>query len=147
MMNYDIFKEVVAEKILDYLPEEYKNRKVEIHSVDKVNQTKDGLNLLSEGMEMGISPTIYVNDMYEHYKVSGDLNDVLKTAAENMEKAMQESPVSKESLDFENAKDNIVFQLINTEQNKEMLKSTPNRAFQDLSIIYRWIVKVDEQGI
>ena len=30
---------------------------------------------------------------------------------------------------------------MNTEQNQELLQNTPNRSFQDLSIIYRWIVK------
>ncbi len=28
-----------------------------------------------------------------------------------------------------------------------MLKDVPSREFQDLSIIYRWVVKIDEQGI
>ena len=36
---------------------------------------------------------------------------------------------------------------MNTEQNKEMLRDMPNRSFQDLSIIYRWIVKTDVEGI
>lgn len=36
---------------------------------------------------------------------------------------------------------------MNTVQNKEMLRDTPNRSFQDLSIIYRWIVKTDIEGI
>ena len=48
---------------------------------------------------------------------------------------------------MESAKDNIVFQLVNTEQNKALLEDAPNRAFQDLSIIYRWVVKVEDSGI
>lgn len=51
------------------------------------------------------------------------------------------------NIDFDSAKDNIVFQVINTLQNEDMLKDMPHREFQDLSIIYRWVVKVDEKGI
>ena len=45
MMDYEIFKEVVAEKMPSYLPGELKGREVMIHPVDKINQTVDGLIL------------------------------------------------------------------------------------------------------
>ena len=145
MMNYEIFKEVVAEKFLDYLPEQYQGMKVDVHPVEKVNVTMDAINLLGE--EAGISPTIYINDMYDHYKTTEDLQEVFQSAAERMERAMKEAPEIIPSLDMQEAKDNIVFQLINTEQNRDMLLDTPNRKFQDLSVIYRWVVKSDMDGI
>jgi len=37
--------------------------------------------------------------------------------------------------------------LVNTEQNKGMLENVPSRQFQDLSIIYRWVVDKDRDGI
>ena len=145
MMNYEIFKEVVAEKFMDYLPAQYQGMKVDVHPVEKVNVTMDAINLLEEGA--GISPTIYINDMYDHYKSTEDLQEVLQSAAERMERAMKEAPEIVPALDMQEAKDNIVFQLINTEQNRDMLLDTPNRKFQDLSVIYRWVVKSDMDGI
>ena len=145
MMNYEIFKEVVAEKFIDYLPEQYKDMGLNIHSVDKVNMTMDGLTLV--GDEVRISPTIYINDMYEDYKKSDDLQEVLVMASKRMDQAMRGAQDIAPSIDLENAKDNLVFQLVNTEQNKQLLSDVPNREFQDLSIIYRWVVKVDEEGI
>ena len=145
MMNYEIFKEVVAEKFMDYLPEQYKDMGLNIHSVDKVNMTMDGLTLV--GDEVRISPTIYINDMYEDYKKSDDLQEVLVMASKRMDQAMRGAQDIAPSIDLENAKDNLVFQLVNTEQNKQLLSDVPNREFQDLSIIYRWVVKVDEEGI
>lgn len=50
-------------------------------------------------------------------------------------------------IDFENAKDNIIFQLVNTEQNREMLKRMPHRDFQDLSIIYKWALGIYPEGM
>ena len=85
--------------------------------------------------------------MYDHYKTTEDLQEVFQSAAERMERAMKEAPEIIPSLDMQEAKDNIVFQLINTEQNRDMLLDTPNRKFQDLSVIYRWVVKSDMDGI
>ena len=145
MMNYEIFKEVVKEKFMDFLPEQYQNMKLVVNPTEKVNQTVDGLTLMGEGVR--VSPTIYINNMYKHYKDTDNLELVLTDAAAMMEKAMREAPDNVPSLDMESAKDNIVFQLVNTEQNKALLEDAPNRAFQDLSIIYRWIVKVEDSGI
>lgn len=145
MMNYEIFKEVVAEKFMDFMPEQYKNMHVDMHSVEKVNQTLDGLTLTGGGVR--VSPTIYINDIYEQYKKTDNLQDALTTAADRMNHAMEQANEIMPSMDMEKAKDNIVFQLINTEQNKGLLADTPNRQFQDLSIVYRWVVKLDEEGI
>ena len=146
MMNYEIFKEVVTEKFMDYLSVHYKDMKLEIRPIDKVNVTLDGMNLMGEG-DVTVTPTIYINNMYEHYQKTNDLQEVLQMAASKMEHAIKEAPDVVPAIDFNAAKDNIVFQLVNTEQNKEMLRDIPNRSFQDLSIIYRWIVKTDVEGI
>ena len=146
MMNYEIFKEVIAEKFMDYMPIQYKDMKLDIRPVDKVNVTLDGMNLIGDG-DITVTPTIYVNDMYTHYQKTDDLQEALQTAASRMEHAIKEAPEVIPAIDLDGAKDNIVFQLVNTEQNKEMLQDTPNRTFQDLSIIYRWIVKADDEGI
>lgn len=146
MMDYEIFKRIVEEKFKDYLPEKYKDMDVQVHPVKKVNCMLDGINLVGENRERGMWPTIYINDMYEHYKDGNDLQTVLKSAAVRMEWLMEESRQVPQ-IKFEDAKDNIVFQLVNTEQNKEMLRDMPHRKFQDLSIIYRWVVKMDEKGI
>jgi hypothetical protein len=146
MMNYELFKEVVAEKIMEFMPEEYQGRKLNIESIEKINVTLDGINLVGEGNVI-VTPTIYINEMYEHYQNTNDLQEVLQTAALKMEQAMRNASDMTPVVDFNAAKDNIVFQLVNTEQNKEMLLNIPNRAFQDLSVIYRWVVKVEEEGI
>lgn len=144
MMNYEIFKDVVKEKFMDYVPEEYKHMQLEAREVDKVNMTMDSINLRSENDR--VSPTMYVNHMYNHYLENEDIDAVLRDAAETMINAIKNKPVVG-NLDFEKAKDNIIFQLINREQNKEMLKDMPNRDYQDLSIIYRWVIDIAPEGV
>lgn len=146
MMEYEIFKDVVKEKFLSYMPEKYQDMEVRVDSVEKVNRRMDGLSVWKAGREKTLFPTIYINDMYENYLKSGDLQAVLQDAAEAMDRAAMQG-LQNLSLDMAAAKDNIIFQLVNTMQNEDMLKNLPHRDFQDLSIIYRWVADVGDRGI
>lgn len=146
MMNYEIFKEVVAEKFMDYMPEQYQGMRLRVEPVNKVNKVLDGITLVGSGAGRNVSPTLYINHMYEHYLETENLQEVFQSAARRMDMAFKEMPEVGD-VNLEGAKDNIVFQVINTLQNEDMLRDMPHREFQDLSIIYRWVVKVDENGI
>lgn len=146
MMNYEIFKEVVAEKFMEYMPEQYQGMRLRVEPVNKVNKVLDGITLVGSGAGRSVSPTLYINHMYEHYLETENLQEVLQSAARRMDMAFKEMPEVGD-VNLESAKDNIVFQVINTLQNEDMLRDMPHREFQDLSIIYRWVVKVDENGI
>ena len=129
MMNYEIFKEVVKEKFMDYMPEKFKGMELVAEPVEKVNVTLDGIILREEGRN--ISPTIYINDMYKKYQDCGDLEETLMAACDFMG----------------DANEKIVFQLINTEQNKTFLEQVPHREFQDLSIVYKVIISSDKDAV
>ena len=146
MMNYEIFKEVVAEKFMEYMPEQYQGMRLRVEPINKVNKVLDGITLVGSGAGRSVSPTLYINHMYEHYLETENLQEVLQSAARRMDMAFKEMPEVGD-VNLESAKDNIVFQVINTLQNEDMLRDMPHREFQDLSIIYRWVVKVDENGI
>ena len=145
MMDYELFKDVVAEKFLSYMPKGYQGMEVKVVPVEKVNRKLDGLNLWMQDREGMASPTIYINDIYEEYLKTGDLQECLQNAADALDRVFREEPIPP--LDLRNAKDNIIFQLVNTAQNEDMLKNMPHREFQDLSIIYRWAVGVNDKGI
>lgn len=147
MMNYEEFMGKVTEKFMSYMPEKYKDMELRVDKVHKTNRTLDGMHIVDDpdGMHQ-VSPTIYINDMYDKYMQCADFEAVLNECAESMVAAYGE--INKVGpIDLESAKDNIVFQLINTEQNKELLEMIPNRPYMDLSIIYRLLVKMDEDGI
>lgn len=145
MMDYEIFKEVVKESILAYMPDEYEGMEARIDTVEKVNRKLDGLSLFPKNQKTKGFPTVSVNDMYEEYKMTGDLQAVLRETAEKMHKVFCKA--ASLSLDIGNVKENIIFQLVNTVQNEDMLKNMPHREFQDLSVIYRWVADMDENGI
>ncbi len=61
-----------------------------------------------------------------------------------MDRLIQQQPEIP-LLDRYTKKDSIIFQLVNTIQNENLLCGLPHREFQDLSIIYRWVIKVAEK--
>lgn len=145
--NYEMFKEIVIEMLKDYLPEAYQDLEMKVVSVKRVNKVRDGICFLGDG-SISASPTIYIDDLYDHYQKVQSLEATLRSGAEFMAAAM-EDPMVRElpDLDLAKAKDNIVFQLVNTLHNEEMLSEMPNRQFQDLSIIYKWIVEMDDNAV
>ena len=145
MMNYEIFKEVVVEKFLDYMPDKFRGMEVNVESVNKVNVTLDALNLRESGKE--VSPTIYINDMYKRYQKCNDLEETLMVSCDLMTRAYNDiQPISVDSI-YDRANEKVVFQLINTEQNKSLLEQVPHREFQDLSIMYRLVLNADTDGM
>lgn len=144
-MNYEEFKGVVEERFLNFMPEEYQNHKVLIRKVNKVNQSYDSLTLKSE--EGNCSPSICMEYLYDDYQSAPrSLHKLLVVAAKEMVEAMGKSPEIPE-FDLDLIKDRVIFQLINTRQNKELLENVPNRAFLDLSIIYRMLLKSEDDGM
>ena len=109
MMNYEIFKEVVKEKFMDYMPEKFKGMKLVAEPVEKVNVTLDGIILREEGRN--ISPTIYINDMYKKYQDCGDLEETLMAACDFMERAYEQAPVVDVDSIMRDANEKIVFQI------------------------------------
>lgn len=150
-MEYKLFKKVVTERFLEFLPEEYKDAEIVISPIEKVNETLDGLSVIPSQKGTAISPTLYINGMYEYYLKTSDLNDTLAKSAESFMKAVEETDnidIELSSLMDANAvKDKIVFQIINTSQNKQMIENMPHRSFCDLTLIYRIVVKLDEDGL
>ena len=146
MMNYEIFKEVVKEKFMDYMQDNFKGMELVVMPVEKVNMTYDGISI--RGKDTNISPTIYINDMYEKYQNCGDLEETLMAACDLMAMEFAKTPqvVDVDSL-YKDADENVVFQLINTEQNRSFLEQVPHREFQDLSIIYKLVINADAESI
>lgn len=147
MMNYEEFKKVTEEKIKGFLGDEFEEMEVIVRPVDKINCTWDGISIIDPNSDKGVSPTMYLNVLYKQYEKTGDLEGTIKTAANAIKNSIKKGNKLNEKLDLDKAKDNIIFQLINTEKNKNLLSNVPHRQFLDLSIIYRWLVNEDEEGI
>ena len=148
MMDYEVFKQVITERISDFLPPVFRNYKVRIQTVRKVNQRKEAL-LMTPGESGDITalPNIYLDDMYAEFKKCQDLDEILRFIASLIVHYTGSFCAEELNLDFKQRKDSIVINLINTQKNKELLATVPHKDFFDLSIIYRFIMEQDEKGI
>ena len=145
MMNYENFKEIVMEKFMDYMPENYRGMELAIIPVNKANVMLDGL--IIRGIGENGSPIIYVDDMYKEYQDCGNLEQCIMKQCNAMVRALKEMPVVSIDSILKDAKEKIVFQIINTQLNRAMLDKMPHRHFMDISIIYKIIVNEYQRGI
>ena len=148
MMDYESFKERVMDEFLSYMPERYSDCTIELRKVPKVNSCLTGLVIIPKGKPRSYcSPTFYMERMYEQYLECDDFEQVMANQAVYLEESIKFLPEDIMKLDFDSLKDKIVFQIVNTKENQEMIKHCPHRSIMDLSVVYRVIVNVDEHGV
>lgn len=148
MMEYEIFKELVAEQFLNYLPTEFKDFGVKLETVHKTNETLDGLAVVPPADRAGeVFPTVYVDHMYDDYVLGGDFRQALQNAAEKWVEAYENVPEACRDFSLLGAEKRLMMELVNTEQNREMLAGMPHREFHDLSIIYRLVSGSDSTAV
>ena len=146
MLNYEEFKDAVASQIKDYLPAEYANSDVTIHSVLKNNATRlDGLSIKKP--ESNICPNIYLNQYYTDYEDGREIEDILSDIAHVRQ--MNDVPADLDAsaiTDFSRIRDKIAAKLINTNQNREYLEDKPHTDIADLSAVYYVDLRSDSLG-
>lgn len=148
MMDYELFKELVVQRIEDFLPPIFVNYRAEISTVRKVNEKKDTLLLIpGEHEDIAAMPNIYLDEMYEEFKECPDLERILQKIAALVVHYTGKLSAEELDLDFSKRKDFIVMNLINTEKNQELLKNIPHKDVMDLSIIYRIIMGQEDHGM
>jgi len=148
MMDYESFKERVMNEFLDYLPERYSDCELEIRKVPKVNSCLTGIVIKPKNTPRSYcSPTFYMERMYEQYQECESFEKVMSNQAIYLEESLKSLPSDILTFDFETIKDKIVFQVVNTKENQEMIKYCPHRDFMDLTVVYRAIVSIDDHGV
>ena len=118
-----------------------KNYHVRLNDVRKNNGViLSGLTVMQE--DSNISPTIYLNTYYEAYQ-SGQatLGMVLDEVMDVYERNRVNRSIDvRQFLNYEMVKRRIVYKLINTEKNQELLKDIPHIPFYDLSIVFQFLI-------
>ena len=141
MMDYEMFKDMVREKLMSHMPDELAGYSLRADRTGKVNETLDALHLVPpDCLPDKLYPTVYLNHVYEEYKKSGDLQGTLELTAFYLAGACREAERKNSRIALQNAPESIVMSLVNTEQNREMLGYMPHREFEDLSVIYKYVI-------
>ena len=136
MMDFDEFKNNVAEQIKDYLPEKYAGAEVNLQEVTKNNDTVlTGIMIRTE--DSNISPNIYLEGYFEQYQDGRDMEDILQNIADVrvQHEMSQDFDVSKIT-DIDQVKDHIICKLVNAEMNEDYLADKPHTMKEDLAVVY-----------
>jgi hypothetical protein len=144
-MEFNEFVEVVKSEVEKRVGE---GNKVMANNVIKNNGLSlTGLSII-EG-ESNISPTIYLDSLYDSYNngsmtIIGVIDSVMEAYERNK---VNKNVDMKYFLDFEQVKDGIVYKLVNTEKNRELLEDCPHVEYLDLSIVFSYLVASEEEQI
>ncbi len=146
MIDYELFKRMVLKEADKFLPENYKERGVNIMpvSINKVNGKKDGITIKLD--DLAYAPTIYLDAFYDMYRKTDNFYDVMDELGKYVTDAFENGERNRNVLSGEDKrftdKSRIYFEVINTEYNRELLFKVPHREVSgtDLSLVYRYLV-------
>ncbi len=144
MMNYEQFKEKLKINARKYLPEELKTWNIFIYLKGDVNRSRDKICFLNPNAPA--SPQLFVDELYDRYLELQDFEEAVAPVLQTLDVIAEEGKYMDDIIHTKVRKDKIVSQLVNTEQNKELLKDMPHRKWKEFSIVYRCILAIDREG-
>lgn len=147
-MNYKEFQTIMVEKLMDYMVKNYKDLDFEVNPVSNEDENEKVIRIViknRQDTESVSKMSISLKKPYEDFQMTGDIETCVSKLIKPMESILIYAML--QNVTCENLKSNVIFQLVNTEWNREMLADMPNRQFNDLSIIYRLVMKTDDKGI
>ena len=143
-MEFTSFTTLVREEVEKRAGENYT---VRINDVRKNNGVVlSGLTMMED--DSNISPTIYLNHYYEDYEdgrttLTNVVNDVMDHYNRNK---VNRSVDMRQFLNYESVKKGIVYKLVNTAKNKELLEDVPHVEFLDLSVVFQYLIQNEHFG-
>lgn len=149
MLSYESFKSVLLADLPSMMPERFSDVHFEIGHTTKVNVSYECLVMRNDIQGREISPSMNLEDIYQDYSNGRDLDEIETSLVNTYVISAMTAERESGSIDdfYQNAEKKIYFQLINSEQNREMIEDIPHRDFMNLTVIYRLCVGRDENGI
>ena len=145
-MVFSEFTEKVREKITDYLPE-FDTESVSIKTIEKNNGVScTGLLIREKGEN--VAPNIYLEYYFARYTEGCAFDGVLREIAKEY-RDIKNTIINTAVSEFDKAKarDKVIVKLVNYRDNRKLLKDCPYIRFNDLAVMARFVVALDETGI
>ncbi|MBC8561037.1 DUF5688 family protein [Jutongia huaianensis] len=140
-ITYEEFKEEMWKKLRGLFREDHEIR---IQKVRKVNLGEiEAFNIYKKNGKDQHSPNFYCQELYERYQRGLALSVLVQDIKEKYQMMQEKVSIGLigDVTRFEEVKNKIIFTVISGEKNKELLEEIPHRAFLDLAVIYRIVVK------
>lgn len=147
-MTYEEFKNHVKETFKDYFTVSFDEYEIIFQNFEKVNMGDEFVGLRKKNVTgFNAAPMLPLTSLYAAAITVNDIPGVLKKAAMLLEDSAMNPVVKDTEFNPEVIKQNTIIQVINTEWNKKLLEGLPHREMLDISIVYRWIVDVVDDGL
>lgn len=122
-----------------YCNEVKKNNGLILHGISVLPKEKDKKNT--------ISPTIYLEDMYERYHGKLSFGNIIQMIINIYDTYKISSEVNMDFfLKYDLVKNRIVYKIINFEKNEQLLKEIPYIPFLDMAIVFQYHMENENFG-
>lgn len=140
-MKYQIFKNQIMKKTKEYF---HGQIHISLREVTRNNGiVLTGLTFSKKNIN--ISPTIYLEGFYEEYCRGRSIDEIVQEIILIYSQSKMEENLKMDFFtNYDKAKTNIVYKLINYEKNAELLEDVPHRRFLDLAIVFYYILEKEE---
>lgn len=140
-MKYQIFTNHIMERMKEHFHEQIT---VSVREVSRNNGiVLTGLTFSQKNIN--ISPTIYLDCFYEEYCQGRAIDEIVEEIKVIYAKSKMEENLNMDFFtNYDKAKTNIVYKLVNYEKNRGMLEDVPHRRFLDLAIVFYYILEREE---
>lgn len=144
MLSYDDFSKYFIKYFKKNLPHPYNEGEIIVKKISKVDYPggRDALFVKTEFSDG--SPIIYISDIYNQYNPEASIDKYCDKVIASYVSLFRD--IDKLS-DFSINDNEIFFQLINTEDNKELIQSVPHRDFMGMTVVYRIINSKDVDSV
>lgn len=136
-MNFTSFTQTILKNLQDKLGNSYS---VFSHNVKKNN----GINLTGIVVKRNgcnASPTFYIDDLYKEGITEEEINKISDSLYDEFQTVGFKDDLDLSGfVDFDMAKQRLVFKLIHAKKNKELLKMVPHKLFHNLALVFSYTV-------
>lgn len=138
MMNMKEFKDYLAEKVKEYLPERYADADIRFQDVVKNgDQHLTGIMITCPGET--VVPTIYINHSFDEYTAGRDIDEIVGEIADiriQHETTLSAEDITKKLMDYDQIKDQLQVRMCDTKENEERLAGLVHTERSDYSATY-----------
>ena len=123
---------------------------VSVHRASKNNGVYyTGLQISEDGLN--ISPIIYIDGYFREYEkrettIEGTADHVVNTYNRERGTGMVAVDMRK-FLSYDSVRERVVYKLVNTKKNRELLEDVPHMEFMDLSIVFQCMISQEGFGM
>lgn len=142
-MDFNVFTENIVDLVRKKLGKAYEIRVTKVTKNNDVELT--GIIVMAQ--EDNISPTIYLEGLYEEYLEGTAMEELVDKVVSLYEDQVRDINLDMDFFrDFEKVRDRIFYKLINFDKNRRLLQDVPYFRWHDLAIVFYYAMQEELVG-